>query len=89
MNDDQIKTILNNIHQHCTGRTISDELAQKYTDEIKAKRTTLLTDISYFPFGSSHTLPQNTVVEEVTICIDRLNFLAITFNPKSDLTYET
>ncbi len=41
MNDDQIKTILNNIHQHCTGRAISEELAQKYTEEIKAKRTTL------------------------------------------------
>ncbi len=41
MNDDQIKTILNNIHQHCTGRAISEELAQKYTEEIREKRTTL------------------------------------------------
>jgi len=41
MNDDQIRTILNNIHQHCTGRSISDELAKKYTEDLKNKKTTL------------------------------------------------
>jgi len=41
MNDDQIKTILNNIHQHCTGRTISKDLVKKYTEDIREKRKTL------------------------------------------------
>ena len=41
MNDDQIRTILNNIHQHCTGKSISDELAKKYTEDLKNKKTTL------------------------------------------------